>query len=211
MVTTLFFVGQAFLLINIILYVIYYSSKGNAYRFFVGYLLAIFSIQLVMYAYSSNDLNNHFLSTYYLFLQFVLLSGFFYWLFKPVQKKISSVVKYVSILVFAGLVAQYIFDPALYYVFNTLGFLASSAVLIIYTVFYLYEMLSKKLPFYYVCVGLFIYLMSSSLIFVMATSLISFGDKISVLIWNINAFLFIVYQLLILWEWKQSFFRKKTA
>lgn len=211
MVTTLFFVGQAFLLSNIILYIIYYSSRNKAYRFFVGYLLVIFSIQLVMYAYSSNDLNNHFLSTYYLFLQFVLLSGFFYWLFKPVQKKISSVVKYVSILVFAGLVAQYIFDPALYYVFNTLGFLASSAVLIIYTVFYLYEMLSKKLPFYYVCVGLFIYLMSSSLIFVMATSLISFGDKISVLIWNINAFLFIVYQLLILWEWKQSFFRKKTA
>lgn len=211
MVTTLFFVGQAFLLSNIILYIIYYSSKGKAYRFFVGYLLVIFSIQLVMYAYSSNDLNNHFLSTYYLFFQFVLLSGFFYWLFKPVQKKISSVVKYVSILVFAGLVAQYIFDPGLYYVFNTLGFLASSAVLIIYTVFYLYEMLSKKLPFYYVCVGLFIYLMSSSLIFVMATSLISFGDKISVLIWNINAFLFIVYQLLILWEWKQSFFRKKTT
>jgi hypothetical protein len=31
------------------------------------------------------------------------------------------------------------------------------------------------------------------------------------LIWKINTILFIVYQLLILWEWKRSFFRKETV
>ncbi|PZD77133.1 hypothetical protein DNG35_09825 [Mesonia sp. K7] len=199
------------MLVNVVLYGARLSGKGKAYRFFWSYLLAIFCLQLVMKAYSSQSINNHFLSTYYLFLQFGLLSAFFYDLFVPIKRKISRLVSYLSLAVVLGLLIQYLIHPEQYYTFNSLGFLVTTVVLITYTVLYLYEMLSQKLPFYVVCIGLFIYLISSSLIFVSATSLIALNNKINTLIWDINALLFMVYQLLILWEWKQSFFQKKTG
>jgi hypothetical protein len=73
---------------------------------------------------------------------------------------------------------------------------------------YLYDLLTKRPSFVFTTVGLAIYLMSSSLIFVSASSIVSFNDSANMSIWKINALLFIIYQLLILWEWKRAFYLK---
>ncbi|AXG74390.1 hypothetical protein DVK85_09155 [Flavobacterium arcticum] len=202
------YIGYSILCINIIIYFIGFAKNNKAYKIFVYYLVAIAIIQGVMEFYAHKGYNNHFLSNYYLLSRFVLLSLFFYYAFSTIQNKISQFVKFTSITIIIGLVVQYSLYPEQYYQFNSLGFLITAAVLVLYAVFYLYEMLSKKLPFYYTIMGIFLYMLSSAVIFASATSIVSFNDKINIYIWKLNAFLFIVYQLLILWEWRRTFYPK---
>ncbi|MCO6149568.1 hypothetical protein [Flavobacterium sp. NRK1] len=204
------YIGLSILLLNAVIYLLGFAKQGKAYRCFALYLIAIFGIQSLNIWLGKKNINNHFLSSYYLFFQFVFLSCFFYFLFDTVSSKIKTAVKYISIIITIMAIGQYIYNPALYYTFNPLGLLITTCTLVAYSVVYLLELISKKLPFHYVVVGIFIYLISSSLIFVSAASIVSFNVKISMFIWKINALLFIAYQLLILWEWKQTFYLKPT-
>jgi len=197
--------GLAILCINVIIYCIGFFRNDKAYKIFSFYLLSIFAVQVVMQIFALYKYNNHFLSTYYLFFQFILLSIFFYNLFLPVAKIKSNIIFVISGTLTSGLLAQYYFYPDNYFIFNSLGFLLTSITLIIYSVLYLYELLSKRLFFHYVIIGIFIYLISSALIFATATSLVTINNDLYVYIWNTNAVLFIVYQILIMWEWKQQF------
>lgn len=198
-------IALAILIINVILYFIGFFRNGKAYKFFCIYLLSIATIQVFMAILAAKSHNNHFLSTYYLILRFIFLSFFFYYLFRSVAVFKSNIVKYTSAAAVIFLAIQYIADPGLYYVFNSVGFFVTSVLLIIYAVLYLYEMLSHRLPFYYVTIGIFVYLISSALIFASAASMVTFNDDISMAIWLINAALFIVYQILIFLEWKKQF------
>lgn len=202
------YIGLLLVYINTIIYFIGFARKGKAYIFFVIYLFALTIIQTAAEIYADRGVNNHFLSTYYLFFQFILLSSYYYYLFIDIKNKKSSIIKYLSISIFIGLIVQYSIFPELYYVFNSLGFLLTTSAIILYSVFYLFEQMSKKLPFYYTNIGIFIYFISSSLIFASAIAIVSFNDKTNMLIWKINALLFIIYQLLILWEWMQNFYLK---
>jgi hypothetical protein len=205
------FAGLCILLINTIIYSIGFTQKGKAYRFFVLYLFTLFVIQAVAEVCATNNVNNHFIGTYYVFLPFLLLSFFFYNLFSDIQVKKKYFVKYFTLIITIGLLVQYFVYPDLYYEFNPLGLLVTTCTIIIYAVMYLFELISKQSPFHYVTIGIFIYFISSSLIFASLTSItVSFSQEISNFIWNINALLFIVYQLLILWEWKQTFYLKAT-
>ncbi|NDI99675.1 hypothetical protein GWA97_11360 [Flavobacterium sp. LaA7.5] len=204
------YIGYSILCINIIVYFTGFAKNGKAYKVFVCYLVAIAIIQAIMEFYAHKGYNNHFLSNYYLLSRFIFLSLFFYYLFSTLKKHISQLVSIISITIIIGLIIQYSIYPELYYEFNSLGFLVTATVLILYAVLYLYEMLSKKLPYYYTTVGIFLYMLSSAVIFASATSIVSFNDKINMYIWKLNAFLFIVYQLLILWEWKITFYPKIT-
>lgn len=202
------YVGLVVLIINTIVYFIGFTPKSKAYNFFIFYLLILSIIQTFAEIYAGKGLNNHFLSTYYLFFQFILLSFFFYYLFAGINTKVRTIIKYTSISIIIGLVIQYCMYPELYYVFNSLGFLFTTSAIILYSVLYLFELMSKKLPFYYTNIGILIYFTSSSLIFASAVAIVSFNDKTNILIWKINALLFIVYQLLILWEWMLNFYLK---
>ena len=197
-------VALIILIINVILYLIGFSRNGKAYKVFSMYLLSMSIIQIAVVVLAYKNKNNHFLSTYYLFLQFITLSFLFFQLFKNVNRTKRSIVAYVSSAVVCGLAIQYLIYPAQYYTFNSVGFFITSMLLIVYAVLYLYELLSQKLPFYYVTIGIFIYLISSALIFASAASLVTFTDVLSQYIWQVNAVLFILYQLLILWEWKKQ-------
>jgi hypothetical protein len=203
-------IGLGLLCINVLLYFIGFFRNEKAYKSFTLYLLSICLIQFAMESFASQHYNNHFLSTYYLFFQFGILSIFFVLLFKKVNPIKSNIIKYSSIAICIGLLVQYGIYPELYYSFNSVGFFITSVLLIIYSVLYLYELLSQKLPFYYVTIGIFIYLISSALIFASAASFVTFNDAVAFFIWQVNAGLFILYQLLILWEWKQQFLPQIT-
>lgn len=202
--------GLSILFINLFLYLIGFAKNCKAYKFFVVYLGVLLLVQLLSEIHAMEGLNNHYLSTYYLFLPFILLSLFFYNLFKDVSKKKQLFVTFLSSAVLLVLIIQYSINPHLYFTFNSIGLLVTSCIISLYSVLYLFELISAKLPFHYITVGIFIYFISSSLIFASATSIVSFNREISMFIWKINAGLFIIYQLLILWEWKQAFYRKQT-
>lgn len=202
--------GTFILLINVVAYFTGFAGNSKAYKIFSIYLLIIFIIQVLMETLARYDYSNLFLSGYYLFVQFIFLSCFFYYLFLPVNNKKSDAVKYLSVPLVIILLTQYFFDRDLYYTFNPMGFLITSLVLVTYAVMYLAEMLTHKPFFNFVTTGIFIYLISSSLIFASSTSIITLNNNMFAVLWQINAVLFIIYQLLILWEWKQHFFRKTT-
>lgn len=203
-------IGTIILLINVVAYFTGFAGNSKAYKIFSVYLLSIFIIQALMEILARCNYSNLFLSGYYLFAQFIFLSCFFYYLFLPVNNKKSGFVKYFSAPLVIILLAQYFFDKGLYYTFNPPGFLVTSLVLVTYAVMYLAEMLTQKPFFNYATTGIFIYLISSSLIFASSTSIITLNNNMFAILWQINAVLFIIYQLLILWEWKQHFFRKTT-
>ena len=196
------------LIINVILYSVGFFKNGKAYKIFTLYLFSIAVIQVLTALYAINNRNNHFLSTYYLFFQFITLSVLFHELFKNVNHLKGKIIRYSSFAASCLLVLQYILHPGQYYTFNSIGFFITSILLIIYSVLYLYELLTKKLPFYYVTIGAFIYLISSALIFASAASLVAFNNAVSFYIWQTNAGLFILYQLFIFWEWKKQFLRQ---
>ena len=204
------YVGHCILLINTILYSIGFSQKGKAYKSFVVYLFCLFVMQTATEVYAMQNMNNHFIATYYLFIPLILLSLFFYRLFVDIDSWKKYLVMYATPLAIIGFIVQYCFFPDLYFEFNSIGLLVATCLLIIYAVMYIFELISKRLEFQYVIIGIFIYYISSLLIFVSATSIVSFNQEMSNFIWNINAFLFIVYQLLILWEWKQSYYLRPT-
>ncbi len=201
-------IGVVFLSINTILYFTGFTRHGKTCKTFFFYLLGILIIQLAMEIYAIYKINNHFLSTYYLFLNFTLLSVFFHQLFGSICHKAVRFIKYITLVVLLGMVVQYIIDPNLYFQFNSTGFLVTTVILIVYSALYLYELLSKKIAYANIISGMLIYYISSSLIFATATALINFDEGTSILIWKVNAVLFIIYQILILREWIQTFYRK---
>ena len=202
------YMGSVILFINTVAYFTGFNQKGKASKYFALYLLATLLIQVIMEICAAGNINNHFLSTYYLFSQFIFLSYFFYYLCGNSSKRVGLAIKYLSMLITAGLALQYTFHPSLYFNFNSVGFLVTTSILVIYSVVYLYKLLSKSLPFHYTTIGIFIYLISTSVIFAAASSIVQFSDAIGLFLWKINAGMFIIYQLLILYEWKQTYFLK---
>lgn len=199
------YVSLALLFINVILYSIGFLKQHKAYHFLYANFVSIFIIQVVMFYYSSQNMNNHFLSNYYLFINFSLLSCFFYCLFKKIGSAKKTLVKYLSILIITGLILQYFSDFNLYFVFNPLGLLIASSAISLYAVLYLYELLTQKVSYLYITIGIFIYFTCSSIIFASTSSIVTFQSEINLFIWKVNSFLFIVYQLLVSWEWIKNF------
>ena len=197
--------GYVIHLINIVLYLTTFRKHNKSYKTIAIYLVYIGFVQFATERYASQGMNNHHMATYYMFGQFIFLGLFFYYLFKPFNVRAANIIKYSSIVISIGLISQYVISPSLYFTFNPIGFFITNIALIIYAVIYLYELLTMKSYFYYTVIGILIYLMSSSFIFSAAASIITLKDDMSFLIWKINGILFILYQLLLLWEWKQNY------
>jgi hypothetical protein len=57
----------------------------------------------------------------------------------------------------------------------------------------------------YVNSGVLIYLMASSLLFIAGNYLINASQQLTKWIWIINASMYLIYQLLIFIEWRQTY------
>jgi positive regulator of sigma E activity len=70
-------------------------------------------------------------------------------------------------------------------------------------------MLNEKKEFYYVNVGLLIYLLGSTILFLVGNLTAILSPKMSLFTWILNALLIIINQFFILIEWKKSFYKKE--
>ena len=209
--TLLAYISTGALLINVILYLIGFRNSSKTYKVVFLYLILSFLIQGIALVFSQLSLNNHFLSTYYLLIRFSLLSLFFFCLFKEIGlNRLKNTVLVISSIALLTVLSQYLMKPTLYYQFNPIGFLITSLVLIVFAVIYLYELLSRKNYYLFFVLGLLIYLISSSIIFISATDLININNELNYYIWIINASLYLGYQVLISWQWKELHFSKEN-
>lgn len=185
-----------------IIYLIGFTRNSKAYRFFTAYLFLISVIQILsLVIIKTTDLSNLFLSHYYFIGQFILLSLFFYEFIK--HKIIYWILGFV--LIFSAY--QYISNPPLYSKYNQMGMFITHAIIIVYSIMFLYKALTRKLEFTIVNVGILIYFLSSSLIFASGNLVfdLQLSSKTTTLLTDANVLLYLTFQIMILVEWLRNY------
>ena len=192
-------IGKGILLINIILFSVQHLSKKGVHSLFLVYLIFIFIIEVVSNVFYIKKINNLFLSHYYFIGQFLLLGIFFHQiLIEKYQKKIAFLLLVTVSLV---LIVQYSLDPKKYYTFNLFEIFITSYSIIILALFHLYNLLANKKEYYYITLGLLLYLISSTTIFLSGNLYTIMNKQMHKEIWIFNVLMFILYQIFILIEW----------
>ncbi len=186
-----------------ILYLSKFKSNNKAYRYFTVYLVLIGLVQLTMRVVIKFDWadSNLFMFIYFMTFQFVFLSLFFHAL---LRRKVILVLLGIVLCILAG---QYIFDPNLYFKYNPVGIVITQIVLVIYSLVYFYKSLSLREEFVIVNYGIFIYLLSSVLIFASGNLVFNkFVPKVVLThLYDLNLVLYFVFQLFIVIEWIKNY------
>ncbi|MRX67650.1 hypothetical protein SAMN06265349_10516 [Flavobacterium resistens] len=200
--------GYVFLFLNFILYTIKFPGKNKAYKVFVIYLLIIVCVQIAARICMMKKVSNLFLSHIYFIGQFIALSIFYLKLVKDQFQK--KVIKIGFVLVLLTLGIQYGLKPEMFLKFNLYEIFITSFLLIIYAVFHFYNMLDEKKEFYFINMGILLYLFASTILFLIGNLTAKFSKDFNLITWTLNAGLVIVYHLFFLYEWKVSYSRTKT-
>lgn len=201
------YIGYFFLLINLLLFSSQFFKESKAYKIFTIYLALVLVIQVWAETLSQQRSSNLFLSHFYFIGQLVLLS-FFY---KSILKQNGAQPKIVfgsSLLVLLIIGVQFIFDVSLFFRFNLLEIVVSSLVLIMLASFHFYNLLNEKKEFYYLNIGILIYLLGSTILFLVGNLMTTLSPALNQIPWIINSILYIIYQFFILFDWKERYSRK---
>ena len=186
-----------------LLYLIGFTRNSKAFKYFTAYLVIVGFIQIAMKSFKVMALgdSNLFFFVYYFVLEFILLSFFYREL---LGYKWINIITGV-ILICLGI--QYYNYPALYFVYNPIGSSITRVILVVYSMLYFYRSLQGKSEFILVNGGLFIYLLSSVIVFASGNFLRanSFPSYIEELSMNINKVLYFLLQLLICVEWFRNY------
>ncbi|MGB6269487.1 MAG: hypothetical protein WBF67_10815 [Olleya sp.] len=205
----LIYLSFILLFVNAVLYSYSYfkNNKSKAVKYLAIYLTLSFCFsiasKLTIYIQEQFNIvkNNLFLTHYYFILQFIFLSLFYSILFTKKQKNYQII---ISVLVFLILLIQYGTNTGLYYKFNLLEILITSLPLVIYSVFHLYNSLSKPGNYMFINAGVLVYLSVSTLVFILGNLMNTLDRSLSGDIWFLNRLFYLVYLVLFLIEWKKN-------
>ena len=199
------YIGILILFLNFILYIKGFPNQGKAYAIFTWYLGVIFGVHIISNVLMRLNIMNLFLSHFYFIGQFFLLIFFYLMILK--EEFQIKIVKVSLVLVLLVLSIQP-YNSSLFFAFNLFEIFVTSFLLIIYANFHFYNMLNEKKEFYYINIGVLMYLFGSTILFLVGNLTTLLSLKMSLITWTLNAFLYVVYQLFILVEWKKSFSNK---
>ncbi|MGH2667366.1 hypothetical protein [Flavobacterium sp.] len=201
-------IGYVILAINLLLFSKGFSKFGKAFRIFTLYTGVMFIIQMVSWLLKYLSINNLFLSHFYFIIQFIILSFFYLTILKEnFQKKI---VKIGLLLGLSALGIQYMINVNVFLSFNLFEIFITSFLLIIYATFHFYNLLNEKREFYYINMGILIYLFGSTILFLAGNLVATLFSKANRITWVLNALLYIIYQVFVWIEWQKSFSKKKS-
>lgn len=204
----LIYLGYTILFFNLILYNISFFRKGKANVFFVCYLIFSFVMQFSMEMLYRLKITNLLLVNVFFIGQFILLSLFFKSLF--INKKQKNCVTYSMCLVLFLIICQYCYDYSLLFVFDLFEITVTSVLILIFALLHFYNMLSEQKTYYYITIAVIFFMFGSTILYLVGNLTLSLSDDVKYLTWTLNAFLFIIYQLVILYEWKVSFSKKRV-
>jgi hypothetical protein len=100
-------------------------------------------------------------------------------------------------------------DHGQFFKYNLLVIVITNLSVIVFAVLHLYNMLTSEKKYYYITIGLILYLLASTLVFIVGNINAKLNDNVKFILWIFNSFLVIVYYLFILYDWKVSFLGKK--
>jgi hypothetical protein len=194
-------IGLLLLILNAILFTKESKGKNKQFLVLTIYLVTLSVIETICnYIGFFKPGNNLFLSHFYFNFQFIFLSFFFYQLFKSTVLKKIIVLTFISVYTF--LAVQYCLKPEIFWGFNLPEILAISFILISYSLIHLYNTLGEAKSYYYFCIGLIMYLLCSSIIFMSGKFELVFSQDPYIDIWIFNSLFYIVFQILIFKEWE---------
>ncbi|WP_379683150.1 hypothetical protein [Flavobacterium procerum] len=195
--------GYFLLIINFILFSKGFSKFGKAFRIYVCYLFLLVIVQFTMEVMVFFNINNLSLVHLYFIGQFMLLGLFYKELFQnKAQKKIIQISLLTGIFILA---IQYVLQPELFFKFNLFEITITSLLVVFFALLYLYNMLTDEKKFYYITVGLVIYLLASTILFLVGNLTLGLSEELKLITWTLNAFFVMVNQFFVLFEWKKSF------
>lgn len=189
------------LLVNAILFSIKVKRVNNqVYKYVAIYLIILFIVELFcnVLGYLKPGAN-FFLSHFYFNAQFILLSAVFYRLFTNQKLKKLVVANYIIITLI--IVGMYVYNNDSFWHFNLFEIAATSLLLIVYAFIHFYNTLGEKKRYFYLTIGMVLYVLCSSLIFLFGNYELVFIKNPYIDIWILNTVFYIIYQVLIFTEW----------
>ncbi|OGS75044.1 MAG: hypothetical protein A3G95_02080 [Flavobacteria bacterium RIFCSPLOWO2_12_FULL_31_7] len=185
--------------------------KTKTFSVFSIYLLTMLVIEICCHVLGFLDPgSNIFISHFYFNFQFLIITLFFAFLFKEIQK-ISRNIILISVVFLVIIACSYLLNSFSFWKFNTLEIGLTSFTIISYILYYFYYNFEKKnVKFTYFFSGLGIYLMSSSVIFLTGNIDLILIEEPFIDIWVFNSLLYILLQYFIYQE-LQIFKKKKLA
>lgn len=208
MIDFLIYSGYFLLLINLFLYIISFFSTEKANVFFVGYLAFTSFVQFGMEVLYHLKKNNLMLVNFFFIGQMILLGLFYRSLFKnKIQKKIVAASIALALIIFG---IQFYLDPSQWNKFNLLAITITSLLIVGFALIHFYNMLTEQKEYYYVTIGIIIYMLGATVLLLIGNVSLNLSNDIKYLSWTLNAFLVVIYYLIILFEWKMSFRKSKA-
>ena len=190
------------LLLNLILYSYSFFRKEKANVFFVSYLAFSFLLQIYMeiiYFLRGNNL----LAINIFFVGQMILLGLFYNSLMHIKSQ-KLFVKISVIIALMVLGAQFIMDPNQFFKFNLFEITLTSLLIVIFVLIHFYNMLTENKEYYYISIGIVFYLLTSTVLFLVGNLSPELSADLKYITWMLNAFLIVVYQLFILYDWIKS-------
>ncbi len=196
------------LFVNAILFLLKVKTNNRVYKVVATYLTVLFFVELFcnIIGYLKPG-ENSFLSHFYFNSQFLLLSLFFYQLFD--DESLKKVVLLCYLLITSIIIIGYIVDFNSFWEFNLFEIVSTSSILVLYVLIHLFDTLNKEKIYFFLCIGLILYLICSSLIFISGNYQLVFIEDPYIDIWIFNTLFYILYQILIFKEW--LFMKKVNA
>lgn len=185
------------------IYLLGFFKHRKTYKVFTIYLVLIALIQYGAFYVGRGHLreNNLYFSHFYYLVQFVLLTVFY----SRLLKRTWLYYILIGVLVYAAF--GFISDPSSFYGFNATGMTLTHALIALYSILYLYKCISNNGEFVIASCGIFLYLLSSTLIFSARglASGLDISDDSIVLISNMNKVLYLIMLALLLYEWIKNY------
>ena len=177
-------------------------KNNKAFKLFTLYLLLISLINLSSVIVGKVfHLNNLYFSHFYFIIQFIFLSLFYVELLK------RNWIRWILIIVLIMVGFQYVVEPMIFFKYNAIGMSLTHSILVLFSLLYLYKSLSGRSEFMYANIGIFFYLLSSTLIFASGNLVfnLNISQSLIQLLTDINAVLYVIFHILVYMEWKKNY------
>lgn len=194
--------GYFFLAINTIVFMISYTNKDKALKYFIMYLILCSIIQLYSHHLSNLNKHNLFLSHYFFIGQFIFLSLFFATFYK--LKKYKNLNWFLIVVITIPFAIYLYTNPKAYERWSELEIAITSIPLIINSFYFFIKKIdyNTNKKYIYFNSGFFLYTLCSTLIFTVG----NIGSReIKSYVWLINSILYFVFQVAIFAEWYLNF------
>lgn len=203
-----FFIYSVYLILslNLILYSYSFFRKEKANVFFISYLAFSFLMQFSMEVMYHLKMNNLFAVNIFFIGQMIFLGLFYNSLLTFKSQKLFVKASLIASLL--TLAVQFYIDQSEFLKFNLFAITLTSLLIVVYALLHFYNMLTESKKYYYISIGVIIYLLASTVLFLIGNLTSELSNDIKYLTWMLNAVLSLIYQLFILYDWKKSFSKK---